>query len=1589
MLCQAAKNRDVTAIARVLRHRKRSSSTPYCPLQPSGYMAKQILLQTTSATTPDSVTSTALGSSTGTSCTILTPELGVALLWSPSSYETPWEAACVLLPQHLDHIQCFLQHTTSVWWNGVSGPDEKNSQNDAITPPSSNDNIITVPGRTPLTPRRMSSDHNTKSTSLDWMFRLIQKCLQYETTYPLIHSLITVISQLEEDRDWWMDQILDSIVRRTTRLPDTEIMMMNIPSWTNWIQICTELRFHLREVDWTYFYTNLATGGWPVEWVNETMANCVFLITDYHIRHLSPQSIKSWMEIVYQFWFAVAAAVVVGNETAHRHPFRQYEEQFRNTVLISWSVTEMKQYLDHLPISLPPWLKGCCILQTIPVLHPIQLVRQALLRHTGCSVGTPAARSNNKTGGQNDDLLALCWDQLALLSQTTTATSRDTINEESGHNNSVFLYRGRGWFNNQRWTSMGRMVIQTLVLSDSSSGAFDTDRSDDADQPLVVPIDIALHWLKCAHWAMNQNAHSDLALAVMVTLYFEVPPSRSIITANIRQCLVSQTTEYCQLCSILFEYNHNRSDLGLESLANEICSTKLNLSQHRVVVDTICQFKIGCDALFESTRRFLLESSMGRDCHYYDDQWECSLYALVTLLSVSDQNDLQIRAWKLLWHTIQATMDRQMQTRMWELLRSSNCPSRWTSHLLRATLCRLLSTLNDTFVSNQDSKALLMLVMDLVSHSASDETLQAWRIRCKDFMERSAPIQLASNIIDVTNPNLPNQIAIYIVSRCLYSLFHISPEPTTSPVGLMDVLIDQEAHELACSSDDFRSSLDLVDASLRCFPCDKAAICYCYDTADIIIEFLFGSRWTRNGSKGSQCAVSHFASILSAQRSLRDNKSMISDPRFVEHTILFTYIDIIQKITTSIDRVVRCQGSPVVLDKYVWSIMELCKRSRNISGYPEIIVFQWIKSLESVYETICSEAASIRLISYFENYLRSSKLALDTFDLKAIKDVRSEDQIDGFIRMLRSFILDALERSLKGAKITISGSVQTTENTQASASCPLLKFDFPLLLRCLSLDARNGVQGKSGGLSQDMFLSYLACLENISLTLKQGISSHPSYLAHYKGDILAELRCSALSLEGLFCLPDLNRSLLFKKLLRLSTKILPLLSRAVLTASMRIGEEELAELLGGSQIFESFLIQCLSQVTSVLGCMARGERPDWQRSIRETETDVGNASSDTDSHETAMKPKSLSKGCSMPHAEVVTPPKASYEAQQDTLRLQPLVLHSERFWTTTLCITLEAIDDDLMEATQTMDNNLWIFSTYKLSKLYVASRTVVFRRYFSALSLFLQRVDSPSKKSPKSPKDRSDHRLCAMSLSPKSKSRLRVVLDRTCALLTQSTKIVCEVIQNNILCLSKGMTPIRLMEALSCVIGWLSNDQTDRISDITCGIRIWSRMENEIDEVTSGRTIDEESPLRKHLKMENSVDELETNLKRLQHVVHDAIVQWENGICLESALRDIDSLFKSLESGFDLTGLIADKLKRMLDRKELKRGVILKRRSATVRKRKATEVISNTIKTDRRRPRVRSRNMVVDRWLEMDREIGREAMDDDAYADLEDFIVDG
>ena len=178
------------------------------------------------------------------------------------------------------------------------------------------------------------------------------------------------------------------------------------------------------------------------------------------------------------------------------------------------------------------------------------------------------------------------------------------------------------------------------------------------------------------------------------------------------------------------------------------------------------------------------------------------------------------------------------------------------------------------------------------------------------------------------------------------------------------------------------------------------------------------------------------------------------------------------------------------------------------------------------------------------------------------------------------------------------------------------------------------------------------------------------------------------------------------------------------------------------------------------------------------------------------------------------------------------------------------------------------------------------------------------------------------------------------------------------------------------VVSWLSMDTSNGV-EITRGIRIWLSAERaHLEQRMQGGThVAEGTILKKLRKLEQRADELETSLHRLGRSLDRTK---SNGASLDF-VKSVDAI-----TGLQLQRIVTRKLK-SLDRHHS----TLEVDSVKKKKRKVTEELEKRAQRERKRQTIRSRNRVVDKWLQLDKSIEEDTRRNDAFADLEDFLVDG
>lgn len=190
-----------------------------------------------------------------------------------------------------------------------------------------------------------------------------------------------------------------------------------------------------------------------------------------------------------------------------------------------------------------------------------------------------------------------------------------------------------------------------------------------------------------------------------------------------------------------------------------------------------------------------------------------------------------------------------------------------------------------------------------------------------------------------------------------------------------------------------------------------------------------------------------------------------------------------------------------------------------------------------------------------------------------------------------------------------------------------------------------------------------------------------------------------------------------------------------------------------------------------------------------------------------------------------------------------------------------------------------------------------------------------------------------------------------------------------------------IAENIASVAAWVTTP-TENI-DIVNGVRVWSETAMKREDDVPIRS--EDSLNRKFGKLVLRVNELEENLGKLVK-----IDQKENrvGEDLYSARRE--AFLETTSVG----GLQGD----LLNLVKTKYTSIKKERLETLgdkveiehiaKKQKLASEVEPKIRKQKRIPSLRSRNRVVDEWLQKDANV-ENVNEDDAYVDLEDFIVEG
>ena len=1449
----------------------------------------------------------------------------------------------------------------------------------------------------------------------------------------LIPLLVSVAKDLEEDDDdavTLLDEMLDRLFQKQPAGSNSNIINLVL-----WVHVMAELRFWLRPQDWSSCHLTIqhAFLSSPVpdtflpELAESLFALCrTLLLSNSNNNNNNEVLLSSYQGLLLQLYSAGGGDPATKITTTWESRLRTQLAAVPSRALSQWmrvlATTTTTTTIDDKEEEEAKWPRACLLLLSWRTSRVSHLVARALTDRR-----------------EDDDDDADVWSQLVALMGYPRLVHEDHDDWHTSSSSSSrcccsdWRYVGRGVFfqraqennNEATATQVGRLVYQSLALGGEN----------DDEKWKGLAGERAQAWMDGATRVLgssNKNNAKMLAMVVLIVVYLEIPASRSGLEQQILQAfdgggggdLAAVTQWYCLVISVVVR-SVKEGDSVLQTNLVSVLAKPMPLELFREAVDALLPI--------DSARRLILsvaqkslkrsgENALGltglNQCSSFWSTWgddnpiQCALYGLTVLFCVSERWDETAEAAWLELSTVVADCAGPVSMRMrrWllddllrERVKNRRVSSVASQHLLRCCVLRLLGFVGtnrrgrwmflprsplaykqDRLV--EDLACLFGLVLDLVHCGIEDElidgvkkTAVAWHQYCQELLDaspvkRRVPVDVStdSEFLKLQDDQrLPFTVALCCLPIALETLTSTTTgKPMASPKeALNDMLVAQEIRELRFSQESLpawlRRSTSLRQPSDQSFDWHVESSLY-YSVADLLVEFFVSPRWpwsmpstARLQGNGTSAFLT---TILSIKRKLPERNTALATSLVHQEAMMAAYTGLISDLVPTVRQSLSGCIALDQMDGLLSVVMDACdftSASCQEAG-------AWglhracLSALHRLYECLCSESSVKQLISFLEKNCRFNKTSFSfakSDSLRSAADICNQDDVDIYVRSVRLSVLRAVSTATVVAlEIAQKPKEAVASNGDAEESSALSGDSLLQILYSFCQDVREGIEGESGGLASDLFHCYLDCIDRTAELIKFCGTTLP-FSTCCSAPSLDLIRQAAKALEEVFVVALLKRASSFKQLLTVAMQTLPSLARSIVRARSSNGSKENDSLFGS----RSFSMRLFFACTDILKQKSNGSEIAWrQTSSFSCSSDLEGDDRSETSDSNALRVAAIGSG---------------------EMDLISVVLESEKTWNWAICSALQAFDDSFADGLAfTQRTNPSRPLSLADSQGFVRGRKVEIAGCIRELCRPLkkrqvQRAEASSER--KKARKVTTDRVEVMSLPPTAKARYISTLDRLLAMLCQSTKKLGEMIAappsttaNN-----KGHSGA-LLGTLAVVLSWLSEDTSSGV-EVTAGVRVWHSAEREdLERRRKGGTHAAEGTVVKRLrKLEQRVDELETILRRLGRSLHETK---SNGSLLD--------IVKSVEAitGTPLQRIVTKKLK-LLDRQHsssLEGG-------SGVMKRKVTDGWEKRAQRERKRQTIRSRNRVVDKWLQLDRSMEEETRRNDAFADLEDFLVDG
>jgi len=693
---------------------------------------------------------------------------------------------------------------------------------------------------------------------------------------------------------------------------------------------------------------------------------------------------------------------------------------------------------------------------------------------------------------------------------------------------------------------------------------------------------------------------------------------------------------------------------------------------------------------------------------------------------------------------------------------------------------------------------------------------------------------------------------------------------------------------------------------------------------------------------------------------------------------------------------------------------------------------QTITSLWEIYLEVGGEDGACRLICYLDERLVRAKGA-GVPDLA----IESHEDIDELVRSVRIAILTSLASSVKYSQ------------RRLSPDDPIITLGELLgKISSFSSDLYIGLNGKSGGITRNVFMAYLtaidACVDSILSMdydlIWQEFSSGATDLA--QAQALAEASSTHLwNVLCKFCLDQEART--FKTTLDMALSGLQSVRRHIDFALIYSGEvsASMTHACGNSNGQRNAcdsLSYASEQCVNALRKGSTASKGRKQSSIQaindnsssdgDDDDDDDSSSSDNDDDEyesdnnidVTLKSPGDAGDRAAPKKSLVVLPKA----------LRHLQVNTSSAWAWTQAAVFLSVETNWAESqtvvkTKNLDAREHSTCTQKLIT-YVVSRHQDLSSALLSATAFLETARHATSNGRKDDSDDEEREfddskeqitsmLLSELLSSTTKLKLCSTFDRITTTLRAALRTISMRLKPDSKCLGgviecpPGLqNSIRFGESLACLCAWFTCSRNG-LALFTSGARRWFHNEKaryraaKAKAKAGGYHLDQDPVLSRLPKVLHQMEELEVSFQKLASVIL-APSKKKNVEACQKFLSEVDAFLPSLanEEPKSFSAIIAEHRDRLASSSDSKLSsfdmalISFKDKeddlgNPTLGKRKRRGRNATIEKHLRKAQRnvLRSRNEVVDEWLDLDADNADQNDSMDAFVDLEDFLVEG